>query len=78
MNNSRRNFIKLGIICASTPLVALANDIFVEQERVLSFLNIHTREYLEVAYWQNSSYNQEALNKINYILRDWKKNNPPH
>ena len=41
-----------------------------ETERSLSFYNTHTYERLTVIYKKGDAYIQEALGKINTILRD--------
>jgi uncharacterized protein YcbK (DUF882 family) len=43
-------------------------------ERVISLYHIHTQERLTVVYKRNGQYVPEALEKINYIMRDWRKN----
>ncbi len=43
-------------------------------ERVISFYHIHTHERLTVVYKRNGHYIPEAMEKINYIMRDWRKN----
>jgi uncharacterized protein YcbK (DUF882 family) len=40
------------------------------EERVLSFYNTHTDEHLSVVYRRGKDYVPEALDRINYILRD--------
>ena len=42
--------------------------------RTISFYNIHTKETLSVLYKQNGQYIPAAMDKLNYILRDWRKN----
>ena len=41
--------------------------------RTLSFHHIHTNEDLTVTYKVNGRYDEEALTKINHVLRDWRK-----
>jgi uncharacterized protein YcbK (DUF882 family) len=43
-------------------------------ERTISFYHIHTQERLTVVYKRNGQYIPEAMEKINYIMRDWRKN----
>lgn len=40
--------------------------------RTLSFKNTHTGEELTATYWRGGSYEQAALDEINYILRDFR------
>lgn len=42
--------------------------------RTISFYHIHTQEKLTVTYKRNGKYDPEALKKINWIMRDWRKN----
>jgi uncharacterized protein YcbK (DUF882 family) len=42
--------------------------------RELSFLNLHTGERLQAEYWANGSYNHDALQSINWFLRDYRNN----
>src|SRR5262249_61158427 len=44
--------------------------------RTLSFHNTHTNEDLTVTFKVNGRYDEEALAKINHILRDWRGEKP--
>ncbi|WP_051402420.1 DUF882 domain-containing protein [Lutibaculum baratangense] len=44
------------------------------EDRTLTFKQMHTGETLTVTYKRNGRYDQAALKKINYILRDWRRN----
>ncbi|MDN5927990.1 MAG: DUF882 domain-containing protein [Hyphomicrobiales bacterium] len=44
------------------------------ETRSLKLLNLHTREKAEIAFKRNGRYLPDGLHKINYILRDWRKN----
>ncbi|MBS0239583.1 MAG: DUF882 domain-containing protein [Proteobacteria bacterium] len=44
------------------------------EERTISFYHIHTQERLTVTYKRNGQYIPEALKQINWIMRDWRKN----
>jgi uncharacterized protein YcbK (DUF882 family) len=43
-------------------------------ERTISLYHIHTHERLTIVYKRNGKYIPEAMAKINYIMRDWRKN----
>lgn len=43
-------------------------------DRTISFYNIHTQERLTVTYKRNGQFVPEALKKINWIMRDWRRN----
>ena len=42
--------------------------------RTLSFLNLHTRETITVTFKRNGRYDDEALKKLNWFMRDWRRN----
>ena len=41
--------------------------------RTISLFNIHTKESLTVEFKKNGRFVPEALEKIEWILRDWRK-----
>ena len=43
-------------------------------ERTISFYHIHTQERLTVVYKRDGKYIPEAMKQINWIMRDWRKN----
>lgn len=71
---SRRRFLGLGLLTLSASLVpspaqaALKNFFF--QKKSISFYNTHTEESLETVYWSRGEYIPDAMEQINYILRD--------
>jgi len=54
-------------------LVAGTNSITADSQRTISFFNIHTKETLTSAYKKNGRYIPAEMEKINWILRDWRK-----
>lgn len=66
----RRDFLRKAIGLAA--FLAMPTEAFasVERPRKLAFVNTHTGEELEIAYWDGSVYSPVALEKINHILRD--------
>ena len=42
--------------------------------RTLSLHHVHTNEDLTITYKKNGQYDEDALKKINWIMRDWRKN----
>jgi uncharacterized protein YcbK (DUF882 family) len=42
--------------------------------RTLSLHHVHTDENLTITYKKNGQYDDEAMKKINWIMRDWRKN----
>jgi uncharacterized protein YcbK (DUF882 family) len=43
-------------------------------DRTISFYHIHTKETLTILYKKDGAYIPAALEKINWIMRDWRKN----
>lgn len=54
--------------------LAVAQWASAASERTLSFHNLHTGENVSVVYKRNGRYVQAGLDQLNYILRDWRKN----
>lgn len=76
---NRRQLLKTGLLASFVclnPLPAWARYEFAgTMERSLSLLNTHTGERLkEVVYWEQGSYLPDALNHLNYVLRDHRTN----
>ncbi len=44
--------------------------------RTLSMLHKHTGEQILVTFKRNGRYEQDALNKLNWFLRDWRRDEP--
>ena len=47
-----------------------------DRARTIALYNIHTKETVSVLYKQDGRYIPEAMEKINWALRDWRKNEP--
>ncbi len=45
-------------------------------ERTLSMYHVHTKERITVTYWRDGRFIPSALRKLNWFLRDWRKNRP--
>jgi uncharacterized protein YcbK (DUF882 family) len=56
----------LGLVLSQTAVKA--------QDRSLSFYNIHTKENLSIVYKRNGQFDPDALQKLNYFMRDWRRN----
>lgn len=77
MELSRRGFLKLGAIAAAqlvVPALALARTTVELGRRSLKFYNLHTGESLSATYWQDGHYVAGELDRVNYILRDFRAN----
>src|SRR5262245_7111060 len=45
-------------------------------DRTISFYGVNTKETLTLQYMKNGKHIPEAMEKINWILRDWRKDEP--
>jgi uncharacterized protein YcbK (DUF882 family) len=78
---SRARFSKARRLLAGTAVVAvaavagagtlIANS---DKERTLNLFNIHNKETLTLVYKRDGKYIPEALEKLNWIFRDWRLN----
>ncbi len=48
----------------------------VDEERTISFYNIHNKETIEITYKKNGRYIPSAMEKLNHFLRDWRQDAP--
>jgi len=66
-------FLSLGaaamVAVATQTSFARAGD-----DRTISFYHIHTQERLTIQYKKNGRFLPDALEKINWIMRDWRQN----
>lgn len=44
--------------------------------RTLTFFHTHTRESTTVTFWRDGQYDDEALGRLNWFLRDWRVEEP--
>lgn len=72
---NRRGFIKLGFLVTvaaafepARTMASVTNSL--NSKKVLSLVNTHTGEHLDVCYCQDGVYRPAALNRIKHILRD--------
>jgi uncharacterized protein YcbK (DUF882 family) len=74
----RRAFLGYGALATAAALVPVRAQAAIaprkRRERVLSFFNTHTGERLKTAYCCDGEYQPAELEKINYILRDFRQN----
>ena len=70
----RRGFLRLlfwaGLIGYSSKPAFAAISYVVPEEKVLSLYNPSTKENFDGIYWRNGAYVADALNNINYLMRD--------
>lgn len=72
--NSRRHILTgLGAAMAAATMPNLARAIPLGPGgRTLAFDNLHTGERASIEYWSNGNYVTDALQRVNYILRDFR------
>jgi len=58
---------------ASAPALPVIGTVPPDGARTISFYNLHTKERLTVTYKSNGRYDSAAMEKINHILRDWRR-----
>lgn len=75
ISTSRRTFLKMGVsailAAAAHPVIAAVDPAGIDPH-VLSFYNIHTGEALRTCYRANGKLIDQAVERINYILRDYR------
>jgi uncharacterized protein YcbK (DUF882 family) len=73
---NRRDFLKVsaGVLAGSLlPLPVLAATLkSADAKRTVTLFNIHTNETASVCYYDQGNYCPDALEKVNYILRDYR------
>jgi uncharacterized protein YcbK (DUF882 family) len=77
--NTRRRFLKtlaISTVTVMSPnLVSSANFFSRAGDiRKIKFQNSNTGERVNTVYWIQGEYVQEALDQINYFMRDWRQN----
>jgi len=69
--------LRVGAIAAAqlvVPAAALARTTVQLRRRSLKFYALHTGESLTTTYWENGRYIPSELDRVNYILRDFRAN----
>ena len=61
--------LALALVAGATGLVAAP-----EGERTISFYHIHTKETLSIVYKRDGKYVPDAMDKIDWLMRDWRRN----
>ena len=54
----------------------LGNGVAAAQTRALKIYHIHSREKATIVFKRNGRYDTAGLKKLNWILRDWRTNEP--
>jgi uncharacterized protein YcbK (DUF882 family) len=76
---SRRRFLAFGALATAqliVPGIAMARTRVRMRvpRRSLQFYNLHTGESLKTTYWVGGKYQPGELDRVNYILRDFRAN----
>ena len=74
MRLNRRGFLRLmlwaGLISYPSKSALAVIDYLAPEEKLLSLYNPSTKENFDGIYWRNGAYVADALNNINYLMRD--------
>jgi uncharacterized protein YcbK (DUF882 family) len=73
-SSARRLIGALSALGGAVALAATGIGAVPNGDRTISFYHIHTKETLSILYKKDGAYIPEALKKINWIMRDWRKN----
>ena len=57
---------------------SLQNAVAEGDTRTLSFHHVHTDEDITVTFKRNGRYDEAALKKIDWFMRDWRKEQETH
>jgi len=70
----RRTLLALAIV--ATAFFAFGTAGARAETRTLKIYYIHTGEKAEITFKRNGRYDQKGLDKLNWFLRDWRRNEP--
>jgi uncharacterized protein YcbK (DUF882 family) len=75
---ARRRRLAVAIAVALTALLGGTGTITANfsRDRTISFYAVNTKEALTIQYMKNGKHIPEAMEKINWILRDWRQDEP--
>ena len=64
--------LALAVVAPSSTQNAIANG----DTRTINLYHMHTKESLSITFLVNGSYDSSALQKLNWFLRDWRRDEP--
>ncbi|WP_237180185.1 DUF882 domain-containing protein [Rhodoplanes sp. Z2-YC6860] len=70
----RRAGLATFCVLAGSAAFQQAGAVNPDDTRTISLHHVHTNEDLTITFKRNGQYDEAALQKINWILRDWRKN----
>lgn len=66
--------MKAAIVSLCVAFSFLAAGVSSAEERTISMYNIHTKDKISITFKKDGRYIPEALEKLNYFMRDWRRN----
>jgi uncharacterized protein YcbK (DUF882 family) len=79
INTLQKSFGKILLSVAVASSLLLGGNLLVSdseaggETRTISLYHVHTKENITVTYMQNGRYVPSAMKKINYLMRDWRR-----
>jgi uncharacterized protein YcbK (DUF882 family) len=79
INTLQKSFGKIILSVAVASSLLLGGNLLVSdseaggETRSISLYHVHTKENITVTYMQNGRYVPSAMKKINYLMRDWRR-----
>ena len=72
----RRAVLRAAIWTVSAAAIIGQTTAASAEDRTLSMYEIHTKETITVTYKRDGVWDEEALEKLNWFMRDWRANEP--
>lgn len=72
----RRAMLRAAIVTMGAAGLIGQTTVASAEDRTLSMYEIHTKETITVTYKRNGVWDEEALKKLNWFMRDWRANEP--
>jgi uncharacterized protein YcbK (DUF882 family) len=72
----RRAMLRAAIVTMGAAGLIGQTTVASAEDRTLSMYEIHTKETITVTYKRNGVWDEEALEKLNWFMRDWRANEP--
>jgi uncharacterized protein YcbK (DUF882 family) len=69
-------YVSLAALAVTMAVATLSSAAEAGQIRALKIYHLHTHERATIVFKRNGRYDPAGLKKLNYILRDWRQNEP--
>lgn len=69
-----RSLLTAAMVSLCVAFSFLATGVSSAEERTISMYNIHTKDTIKITFKKDGRYIPEALEKLNYFMRDWRRN----